>query len=224
MNRSTTFLLKFMRYAFLLITVGGAVALTAYVVEIVAHNPQPGAVVTVNVRELSPRFALLQNPEHAPNAAEQAVAAGHPAQYQPWGSSGQLIYREANPVMRVAMRLITSRPQSVPYVLATTLFCLLVYRILRDIRPGVPFTPANVRRLRGLGLLLIGCDVYHWTSSWWLARHLAAVAPAGLAGLQPVSPFGSSLVANWLIGLMLLIVAAGYQRGVELAEDAELTV
>ena len=47
---------------------------------------------------------------------------------------------------------------------------------------------------------------------------------AGLGGLHPVSPFGSSLVANWLIGLMLLIVAAGYQRGVELAEDAELTV
>ncbi|MBU6122178.1 hypothetical protein [Hymenobacter siberiensis] len=48
-----------------------------------------------------------------------------------------------------------------PYVLATMLFCLLVYRIMSDVRPGVPFTPANVRRLRGLGLLLIGCDVYH---------------------------------------------------------------
>ncbi|MBU6122179.1 hypothetical protein [Hymenobacter siberiensis] len=50
------------------------------------------------------------------------------------------------------------------------------------------------------------------------------MAPAGLAGLQPVSPFGASLVANWLIGLMLPMVAAGYQRGVELAEDAEFTV
>ena len=224
MNRSTTFLLKFMRYAFLLITAAGAVALTTYVVEIVTNNPQPGEVVTVNVREFSPRFALLQSPEHGPSAAEQAVAAGQPAQYQPWGSSGLLVYRESNPVMRLAMRLITSRPQSVPYVLATTLFCLLVYRILRDIRPGVPFTPANVRRLYWLGLLLIGCDVYRWGLSWWLTRHLAAVVPAGVAGLQPVSPFGITLVSNWLIGVMLLLVAAGYQRGVELTEDAELTV
>lgn len=224
MARSTIFLLKFLRYAFLLFSIAGTLALTFYLADVLFLHAQPGEVVSVSVRKFGPDFARLRDVQHEPSAAELAVAAGQPAQYLPWGNAGLLVYREANPVARLALRLIESRPQSVPYVLATTLFCLLLYRILRDIRPGVPFTPANVRRLRGLGLLLIGCDVYHWTSSWWLAQQLAAVAPARLAGLQPVSPFGSSLVANWLIGLMLLIVAAGYQRGVELAEDAKLTV
>ena len=224
MTRSTIFLLKLLRYAFLLLSIVGALALMFYLADILFIHPQPGEAVSVSVRQFDPRFAQLQGVPREPSAAEQAVAAGQPTQFVPWGSAGLLVYREANPVARLALRLISSRPQSVPYVLATTLFCLLVYRILRDIRPGVPFTPANVRRLRGLGLLLIGSDLYHWTLTWWLTRQLAAVAPAGLAGLQPVSPFGSSLVANWLIGLMLLIVAAGYQRGVELAEDAEFTV
>lgn len=224
MPRSTTLLLQLLRYVFLLFSIAGALALAFYLADILFIHPQPGEVVTVNVRHFSPQFAQLQIPHSQPSAAEAAVAAGQRAQFQPWGTAGLLVYREANPMVRLLLHLITSRPQPVPYVLATLLFCLLVYRILRDIRPGVPFSAANVRRLRWLGTLLIACDLYHWTLSWWLVRHLAGVAPAGLAGLQPVSPFGTSLVANWLIGLMLLIVAAGYQRGVELTEDAEFTV
>lgn len=65
--------------------------------------------------------------------------------------------------------------------------------------------------------------MYSWTITWWLGRYLAASGPAA-GSLSPVMDFGSSLVANWLIGLLLLILATGYQRGVELAEDAEFTV
>ena len=224
MFRSTSLLLKLLRYTFLLFSIAGALAFTFYLADILVLHPQPADVVSLSVRNFSPRFAQLQVPQATPTAAEAAVAAGRAAEFLPWGTSGLLVYRETNPLTRLALRLIMSRPQSVPYVLATLLFCALVYLILRDIKPGVPFSAANVRRLRWLGTLLIACDVYKWTLAWWLARHLAAVAPAGLENLRPVSPFGTSLVANWLIGLMLLIVAAGYQRGVELTEDAELTV
>jgi hypothetical protein len=132
-----------------------------------------------------------------------------------------LVQHEPSAVRRLALRLINAEPQSVPRVVAALLFCVLVYRILRDLRPGQPFAPANVRRLRWLGILLIGCDVYYWMAHWWLGHYLAAT---GHPSLTPLMDFGSSLVANWLIGLLLLIVATGYQRGVELAEDAEFTV
>ena len=219
MKPFTNIILKLLRYFFLLASIAGAVALCSYLYVGFFAPSQTGEAVTLSVRQLNSKWAV--SPLAAPTETERAVAAGQPAQYVQWGTTGGFVYRERNPATRLLLRLIESRPQPVPYVLATLLFCVLVYRILRDIRPGVPFTAANVRRLRFLGLLLIGCDLYHWTISWWLGHYLAAVGPAGL---RPTSPFGSSLVANWLIGLMLLIVAAGYQRGVELAEDAELTV
>lgn len=224
MTRSTTFLLKFMRYVFLVFTILGGLGLPMYMASVFFADSQPGEVVTINVRTAIDQTALLPDAQHETSAVEQAVAKGQPAQFLPWSRAGVMIYREANPVARVALRLITSRTQVVPHALALTLFSLLVYLILRDIRPGVPFTPANVRRLYWLGLLLIGCDVYRWGLSWWLTPHLTSMAPAGVTGLQVVSPFGITLVSNWLIGVLLLLVAAGYQRGVELTEDAELTV
>ena len=224
MTHSTTLLLKFMRFFFLLITVVGGLGLPLCLAAVLFNNPQPGEVVTINVLTFNNPSPELQDVQHRTKAVEQAVAKGQPAQFLPSSRAGLMIYREANPVARVALRLIASRTQFVPHMLALTLFSLLVYLMLRVMRPGVPFTPANVRRLYWLGLLLIGCDVYRWSFSWWLTPHLAAVAPAGVTGLHPVSPFGITLVSNWMIGVLLFFVAAGYQRGVELTEDAELTV
>ena len=222
MNRFTTGIITALRYLFLLLSVAGALALTFYIGRTLVAPPQPGEVVTLGVRQFSPAMAMDPLGGATPN--ERAVAAGQPATYVPRGSTGGLVYRETNPAVRLLLRLMTTRPQPVPYVLASLLFCVLVYQILRDIRPGIPFTPANVRRLRWLGVLLIGCDVYTWTTNFWLSHYLATVVPAGVVGLRPAAQFGASLVSNWLIGLMLLIIAAGYQRGVELTEDAELTI
>ena len=210
---------QILRYTFLVVSVAGALALSYYLYLAFFAPQQPGDVVTLNVRQttLSWDSPLLDD-------AEQRVAAGAPTQLPQRGTTASLMYQERSPGRRLLLRLMNSQPQPVPYVLATLAFCVLLYRILRDIRPGVPFTPANVRRLRWLGFLLIACDVYKWTATWWMQNYLTQVAPAGTANLLPYTHFGSSLVANWLIGLMLLIIAAGYQRGVELAEEADLTV
>ncbi|MBO2007835.1 DUF2975 domain-containing protein [Hymenobacter negativus] len=213
-------IIRFLQFTFLLTSIAGALALAFYLFLALFAPVQPGDVVTLNVRQAAP----AATPHQTLRTIEEQVLTGQPSQYVRRASTGSLVHREPNPATRLLLRLVSSQPQPVPYVLAALLFSVLVFRILRDIRPGAPFTPTNVRRLRWLGGLLIACDVYHWTATWWIGHYLATVAPASAAGLTPVTQFGTSLVSNWLIGLLLLIIATGYQRGVELAEDAEFTV
>ncbi|MDB5268985.1 MAG: hypothetical protein JWP58_2025 [Hymenobacter sp.] len=221
MNRFTTGIITVLRYLFLVVSVAGTLALAFYLYRAFFMPTQPGDIITLNVRQ---RPALDWEAELGQlQTARQQLTAHDSAQLVPRSSSFVLVQHEPNAVRRLALRLINPEPQSVPRVVAALLFCVLVYRILRDLRPGQPFAPANVRRLRWLGILLIGCDVYYWTAQWWLGHYLATAGSAP-SGLTPVMDFGSSLVANWLIGLLLLIIATGYQRGVELAEDAEFTV
>lgn len=226
MNRFTPVIITALRYLFLVASVAGTLALSFYLYQAFFAPQQPSDVITLNVRE---RISQSREAEQAQlYAAEQQVAARalpstETTRLMPRTSSLVFIMREPNAVRRLVLRLLNPEPQSVPKVVAMLAFCVLVYRILRDLRPGQPFAPANVRRLRWLGILLIGCDVYSWTAHWWLGRYLATASPSA-PGLTPVMDFGSSLVANWLIGLLLLLIATGYQRGVELAEDAELTV
>ncbi|QDA58842.1 DUF2975 domain-containing protein [Hymenobacter jejuensis] len=217
MNRTTVILIKVIRFLILVICVLGAIAAAFYLFINVFDPQQPGDVVTLNVQQ------PLAGWESQLKATQQHVATGKGAQVVSRAANGTFVYREANAAKRLLLRLMNSSPQPFPYVVATLTMCILIYLILRDIKPGAPFTPVNVRRLRWLGILLIVCDLYSRTSTWWLNKQLAALAPAG-SHLTSVSYFNSSLLANWLVGVMLLILAAGYQRGVELAEDAELTV
>lgn len=219
MKPFTAGIIKFLRYTFLVVSMAAALALSYYLYLAFFAPKQPGDVVTLNVRQATVSWdsPLLDD-------AEQRVAAGASAQLVQRGTTASLVYQEPSPGRRLLLRLMNSQPQPVPYVLATLAFCVLLYLILRDIKPGVPFTPANVQRLRWLGALLIACDLYKWTATWWMRNYLTEVAPAGATNLLPYTHFSSSLVANWLIGLLLLIIAAGYQRGVELAEEADLTV
>jgi hypothetical protein len=221
MNRFTTGIITVLRYLFLVASVAGTLALAFYLYRAFFQPAQPADVITLNVRQrptLSWEAELSQL-----QTARQQLASRDSALLLPRARPFVLVQHEPSAVRQLALRLINAEPQSVPRVVAALLFCVLVYRILRDLRPGQPFAPANVRRLRWLGILLIGCDVYYWLAHWWLGHYLAATGHAA-AGLVPVMDFGSSLVANWLIGLLLLIIATGYQRGVELAEDAEFTV
>ncbi|MDO7852041.1 DUF2975 domain-containing protein [Hymenobacter convexus] len=219
MNRFTTGIITGLRYLFLVASVAGALALTFYLCRAFFVPEQPADVITLNVRQ---RPAPDWEAEQARvQQARQQLAGRDSALLLPRSRSYVLVQHEASAGRRLLLRLVNAEPQSVPRVVAALLFCWLVYRILRDLRPSQPFAPANVRRLRWLGVLLIGCDVYYWLAGWWLKHYLTA---SGNPDLSPVMDFGSSLVANWLIGLLLLLIATGYQRGVELAEDAEFTV
>ncbi|TGE18372.1 DUF2975 domain-containing protein [Hymenobacter elongatus] len=218
-QRYTNLVITALRYIFLLVSVAATIAFIYYLYLALFDPKQPADVVTLNVRQNTMPW------DGAPlRTAELQVANGNPTQLVQQATTSRLVYREPNAVRRFVLRLMNSQPQPVPYVLATLLFCILLYRILRDIRPGIPFTPANVQRLRWLGLLFAACDLYKLTATWWMRQHLAQLVPNLAANLVPDTHFNSSLVANWLIGLMLLIIAAGYERGVELTEEAELTV
>jgi hypothetical protein len=221
MNDLTYRLIKLMRVLMLIVCVAGSVAALTYFGSVVFAPQQPGEVVALDLRQ---RAQTAEADAKALEAAAQRVAAGAPAEVLPRSTNRTLFYREANPVRRFALRLFGTRPQSLPYVLVTLTFCILLYQILRDIRPNMPFTPANVRRIRIMALLLIGSDVYHWVVSWWLRQHLAEVLAVNPTEVIPVTQFGSTFIANWIIGLVLFIMAAGYQRGVELVEEVELTV
>jgi len=219
MNRFTTGTITVLRALFLTASIAGALALAFYLYRAFLLPEQPADVIALNVRQRPAR--LWSAEQDRVQKARQQLAGRDSALLLPRARSFVLVQHEPSAGRRLALRLINAEPQSVPRVVAALLFCVLVYRILRDLRPGQPFAPANVRRLRWLGLLLIGCDVYYWTANWWLGHYLAA---SGHPDLSPVMDFGTSLVANWLIGLLLLLIATGYQRGVELAEDAEFTV
>ncbi|SHJ30557.1 Protein of unknown function [Hymenobacter daecheongensis DSM 21074] len=218
-KRHTNFIIVALRYVFLFLVIAGSFALAFYLLRAVFDPQQPADVVTLSVRQ-----KILNWDAKPLRDTEQQVARGGAVQLVQLGTISRLMYREPNAARRFVLRLMNSQPQPVPYVLATLLFCVLLHQILRDIRPGVPFTPANVQRLRWLALLFAACDLYKMLATWWLRHHLAQVAPGLAPDLIPDTYFSSSLVANWLIGLMLLIIAAGYERGVELTEDAELTV
>jgi hypothetical protein len=143
-----------LRYLFLVASVAGALALSFYVYRAFFMPSQTADVITLNVRQ---RLNLSWEAElRQLQTARAQFGRPDSAQLVPQSRSFVLVQHEPSVLRRLALRLINPEPQSVPKVVAALLFCALVYRILRDLRPGQPFAPANVRRLRWLGILLIG--------------------------------------------------------------------
>ncbi|UYZ62802.1 DUF2975 domain-containing protein [Hymenobacter weizhouensis] len=101
-----------------------------------------------------------------------------------------------------------------------------LWLLLLDVTPTTPFTYASARRLRTLALLVLGLDLWHELSSF-MVREL--VPPFRVPRLD--EPLGHYVELNtyhtlpgWEVGLMFLIIAGVYQRGVELSQEAELTI
>ncbi|WP_345056128.1 DUF2975 domain-containing protein [Hymenobacter glaciei] len=102
----------------------------------------------------------------------------------------------------------------------------LLWQLLLDVTPATPFTFTNARRLRGLGLLVLGLDFAQELA--YLAVR-ALVPPFRVPGLtEPLSHYvrlnTETTLPGWEVGLMLLVIAAVYQRGVELSREAELVI
>jgi hypothetical protein len=145
----------------------------------------------------------------------------------------RLIYREPNAAKRLALALIGVTNSALGRSsLAAILFAMLtgrlLYLILSDLRLDTPFTDRNARRIRWLALLIISIDLYDFLA----VNALRLLVPA--FPLSPGSPdkvirfivldpavggFGS-----WKFGLVLLVIAAVYKRGVAMAREAELTI
>ncbi|MVN76608.1 DUF2975 domain-containing protein [Hymenobacter sp. HMF4947] len=102
----------------------------------------------------------------------------------------------------------------------------LLLGLLREVASGRPFTAANGRRLLRLALLLFGLNLWHYVAYilvWALvpAYHVAELA-------QPLSHYvrlnTDELVPGFEVGFILLIIAAVYQQGVALSQEAELVI
>jgi hypothetical protein len=161
----------------------------------------------------------------------EASPAAYPHQLVPKSEKLALVYRERDYGKLLGLNLlgITNKAMgrtSVPLLLYSMLTALTLYRILHDTRLESPFTEVNARRIRWLGVLMIGIDVYQYLAYAYLRAIVPALPLPGHA--QPTTQYlvldPATAGGSWKFGLVLLVVAAVYQRGVELAREAELTV
>jgi hypothetical protein len=184
------------------------------------------AAVTLEVEH--PRQGQLRASAYDSLAASRAA---YPHRLVPQSEKLRLVYRERSYGKLLALNLLglTNKAQgrsSVPLTLYSMLTALTLYRILHDTRLESPFTEVNARRIRWLGVLMIGIDLYQYLAYAYLR---AIVPPLPLPGLgQPVTQYlvldPATTGGSWKFGLVLLVVAAVYQRGVVMAQEAELTV
>ena len=106
----------------------------------------------------------------------------------------------------------------VPVVLVVIVL-LLLRRILVSVREGDPFTAANVRRLRNIGLLLlVGTPVAALTTSAFEQALASSVSVPG-SGIAIGVP-GGGLIA----GLGVFVLAQVFEHGVRMREDIAGTV
>jgi hypothetical protein len=102
----------------------------------------------------------------------------------------------------------------------------LLLKLLQDVTPDTPFTLANAHRLRKLTLLVLGLYLWHYAAYLLVWALVPAYRVAQLA--QPLSHYvrlnTDDLVPGIEVGFILFIIAAVYQRGVELSREAELVI
>lgn len=105
-------------------------------------------------------------------------------------------------------------------------FLRLLIGLLKSIEEKEFFSNANVKRLRAIGLLIIGFSIIKWVYSMVLNYFLTTAMQ--IEGLERISSgfilnigFFKSLA---FLGLMVLLVANAFEHGVRLKEEQELTI
>ncbi|NUR75366.1 MAG: DUF2975 domain-containing protein [Thermoleophilia bacterium] len=99
----------------------------------------------------------------------------------------------------------------------------LLRGVARSVRRGDPFTSDNVRRLRGIGVLLVGGAV--------LLAFVESTLRQALYDRLPENPFGNLVTEGFAVhgnafvaGLGVFILAEVFAHGVRLREDVEATI
>lgn len=139
-----------------------------------------------------------------------------------------LRYHEPSAWKRVALQLLGALDDSLS--VAGLLFLAygswLLLKLLQDVTPDTPFTLANAQRLRKLTLLVVGLNLWQYVAYLLVWVLVPAYRVASLA--QPLSHYvrlnTDDLVPGFEVGFILFIIAAVYQRGVELSREAELVI
>ncbi|WP_139255096.1 DUF2975 domain-containing protein [Hymenobacter psychrophilus] len=139
-----------------------------------------------------------------------------------------LQYTEPSPWKRLALYFLGATDYQIS-LLKFVYYALgswLLYRMLREATAATPFTAANARRLRYLSLLVIGFFFSHHLAYWLVRECIPLLYAPGMA--QPLSHYvllNTDRDSPGAITIVVLsIIAFIYRRGVELHQEAELTV
>ncbi len=232
-------LLRFVRpLAYIFVLVGGfeAVLLLGRTVVAFDNDPVQLTLSTTGPNIFPTLHAVQQGIVGGCNYGNGAIRTGQlselaattPFELATDAHSPVLRYHEPNTVKRVALLYLgaSNDYQSLAWVVFFGVGSWLLWQLLLDVTPATPFTFANARRLRGLGLLVLGLDFAQELA--YLAVR-ALVPPFRSPGLaEPLSHYvrlnTETTLPGWEVGLVLLVIAAVYQRGVELSREAELVI
>ena len=185
----------------------------------------------VTLQTLAPQRGQLGGRDSPRPGIDQPVTEPPTVHYLVDKSQQQrLIYHEPSSTKRLALALLGVNNSSLGRAsLMLLLFAMLsgrlFYHMLQDMRHDTPFTAVNARRIRWLALLVLSLDAYEWVAR----KALQLLVPAFHYGAGTVTPHiildpNLGDWGSWKFGLVLLVVAIVYKRGVEMAHEAELTI
>lgn len=139
-----------------------------------------------------------------------------------------LRYNEPNAWKRLALLQLGASDGfiSLAWLIFFAVASWLLWLLLLDVTPETPFTLANARRLRGLGVLVLGLNLAQELGYLAVRGLVPAFRAPGLA--EPLNHYvrlnTEHTLPGWEVGLMFLIIAAIYERGVQLSREAELVI
>ncbi len=96
---------------------------------------------------------------------------------------------------------------------------VLLWRFMRSVEHGSPFVRANVRRLRGMGAILLFAPVLGSVLQGLLNAHVLGLAFEN--GHRWTFMLGYQTMALMGLGVVLICIAEVFGRGITLEEDVE---
>lgn len=138
-------------------------------------------------------------------------------------------YNEQNPLKRVALFFLGASEHDVLSLAAVLYFTVgswLLLKLLVDVKIETPFTLVNAQRLRKLALLVLLLHLAKYPARLAVEALVPAFHAPGI--IEPLGHYVRLNTETTLpgaeVGIMLAVIAAVYKRGVELSQEAELTI
>jgi len=107
------------------------------------------------------------------------------------------------------------------YLAAALLGVYLLRSLLSDVLAGDVFTATNAKRVSWLGWLLIVLGIAGPQLEYWRALVILKQVQLSGADLSPADPEAG---VTWLLGVLVLVIAAAWRYGAELQDERDLTV
>lgn len=103
---------------------------------------------------------------------------------------------------------------------AVVVCCVALWRLLRRAQAGTPFTPASVRALRTLGITVVAWAILAPPVTALASVLVVVGAAEGVAWF-----FTTADIASWIAvcvaGLLMVVIADVFRRGIQLEADVE---